>query len=66
MIRGPVHAILRFYKSLLVTLFEYYLHETYNSQKITQLQESCLPLSAVTDFYHMFASGESARLNRTT
>ena len=25
-----------------------------------------MPISAVTDFYHMFASGASARLNRTT
>ena len=66
MIRGPVQAILTFYKTLLVTLFEYYLYETYKSVQVTQLQESCLPISAVTDFYHMFASGASARLNRTT
>ena len=55
-----------FYKPLLIVLFEYYLYEAYPADMIGQLQENCLPFSAIEKFYGDFASGESARLNRTT
>jgi|OM-RGC.v1.033517474 hypothetical protein len=54
------------YKPLLIALFEYYLYENYPPEAITQLQESCLPFSAMESFYAEFASGESSRLSKLT
>jgi len=66
MMRIPIKKLQRYYKPLLVALFEYYLYESYPSERIRNMEESVLPFSAITAFYADFASGESARLNRTT
>jgi hypothetical protein len=61
-----IQTVLNFYKPLLITLFEFYLYESYRNDQLTQLQESCIPLSAFTDFYLEFAISQSPRLNKST
>jgi hypothetical protein len=66
MMRNPVQELINFYKPMIASLFEYYLYESYPSDAITQLHESCLPLVAIENFYAEFASGESSRFNKST
>ena len=66
MMRPPIKKLISYYKPLLIALFEYYLYEAYPDEKISKMQESIIPFSAISSFYADFATGESARLNRMT
>jgi hypothetical protein len=61
-----VNTLIDFYNPMLIALFEYYLYDSYSSDQISQLGDSCIPCHAVFSFYLDFGSGESARLNKTT
>jgi hypothetical protein len=58
--------LVEYHKPLLMALFEYYLYDSYKPHQRTQISESCLPLSAIKQFFNDFVGGESARINSTT
>jgi hypothetical protein len=66
MARESMTTLINYYRYLLIAIFEYYLYESYPAEQHLNLSTSCIPYSAVFDFYLDFCSGESHRLNKTT
>jgi hypothetical protein len=60
----PIKTIMTHYQPIFLTLFEYYLKQSYQTEKNPKVFSSCLGVSSLQEFCSEFAL--SPRLNKTS